>query len=598
MFKEQSSFNKVLLSIAGDFKEIDQDIAEIKENIEKYIHDFEYEVKEMLKDADKTSNRIKNIELQKILKENNCVFQKMIVSFSENSQKQVKQQKLRDKFSDSFIVFVLGKVKCGKSSLGNFIASSCVKPDFFTYDSNGEQQKSTKLEEINVVSCEKTGVFEVKATEATNSIQGFKVPGLTWVDSPGLHSLNGKNGDLAKSYVAAADLVLFLTASDSPCRASDLIEIIELVKNNNKSIVIIITRSDKVEEDEVNGVIVQELQAKSAEDRKAQEQWCHEEISKIKDIDPQRIFSDILSTSKFLADQAMVNKDIQIWQSSKLGSFYELMSKTLKSDGVRLKLEAPKDQIRSIVQLIVNGADELQQNIKSIKHRTVELRNSVKHEMKEIQFFIKGETVSIVDELFNDTTKSQKTKKITEKLSGLLQEQLKQKILPLFDKFNNEVSGLCDFNIKDEDFNSSDKFENRTIKGSYKNTGRGAGKATGAVSGAATGAWIGSLFGPIGTGFGAIAGGIAGAFAGGKAGEEIGDMIEFEKKISICVGNDRIEKIKNIKDVCNAQIAKIIEHLTSVIDSEYLSSLEYSVDTMDNAVENIKNKLHRTTKGL
>ena len=63
--------------------------------------------------------------------------------------------------------------------------------------------------------------FRVGATEATSSIQGFSLDGLTWIDSPGLHSINQENGDLAKDYVEHADLILYTMKSDSPGRRAD-----------------------------------------------------------------------------------------------------------------------------------------------------------------------------------------------------------------------------------------------------------------------------------------------------------------------------------------------------------------------------------------
>lgn len=93
--------------------------------------------------------------------------------------------KFREGFNDSLLIFVYGKVKSGKSSLGNYVAwgntdpTDEVKlntpanfmPKFFSGEKtnvkNGDAEKEA----------EKNKEFRVGATEATSSIQGFSLPG-------------------------------------------------------------------------------------------------------------------------------------------------------------------------------------------------------------------------------------------------------------------------------------------------------------------------------------------------------------------------------------------------------------------------------------
>lgn len=131
-------------------------------------------------------------------------------------QKQIKVRakgaQFRENVNDSLLVFVYGKVKSGKSSLGNYVAwghseptaqlkaQAKVQPVYFsTEQTTVEGGDKHKEAEHNLQ-------FRVGATEATSSIQGFRLPGLTWVDSPGLHSVNQTNGDLAREYVEHAEV--------------------------------------------------------------------------------------------------------------------------------------------------------------------------------------------------------------------------------------------------------------------------------------------------------------------------------------------------------------------------------------------------------
>lgn len=94
----------------------------------------------------------------------------------------------RKDFGDSLLVFIYGKVKSGKSSWATIWPGATAspaprsrqapQPEYFSTErtdvANGDQDKEA----------EQHLQFRVGATEATSSIQGFKLPGLTWVDSP------------------------------------------------------------------------------------------------------------------------------------------------------------------------------------------------------------------------------------------------------------------------------------------------------------------------------------------------------------------------------------------------------------------------------
>ena len=164
--------------------------------------------------------------------------------------------KFRKGFNDSLLVFIYGKVKSGKSSLGNYMAwghtdpnlsvKAALSPDshpsYFTHENTCASNGDSQDEALN------RKEFRVGATEATSSIQGFRLPGLTWVDSPGLHSVNEENGRLAKDYVEHADLILYTMRSDAPGRASDLHEIRSL-NTQDKEMLILVTGIDINDED-------------------------------------------------------------------------------------------------------------------------------------------------------------------------------------------------------------------------------------------------------------------------------------------------------------------------------------------------------------
>jgi predicted GTPase len=208
-------------------------------------------------------------------------------------QKQVKSRvkgaEFRENVNDSLLVFVYGKVKSGKSSLGNYVAwghseptaqlkaQAKVQPVYFSAEQTAvEGGDKHKEAEPNLQ-------FRVGATEVTSSIQGFRLPGLTWVDSPGLHSVNRANGDLAREYVEHADLILYTMSSQAPGRASDMGEIGELLADE-KSLMVLLTGSDTTEEDEDDdGNAVCEIVMKPAKDRQAQVDYVNNELQRLDD---------------------------------------------------------------------------------------------------------------------------------------------------------------------------------------------------------------------------------------------------------------------------------------------------------------------------
>ena len=118
-----------------------------------------------------------------------------IQSLTEQDQKWRDRLSERDKglsfqkgFEDSLLVFVFGKVKSGKSSLGNYMAWGDTdptdemknrqfinKPEYLSHENtkagNGDAHREAENKQE----------FRVGAIEATSSIQSFSLPGLTWV---------------------------------------------------------------------------------------------------------------------------------------------------------------------------------------------------------------------------------------------------------------------------------------------------------------------------------------------------------------------------------------------------------------------------------
>lgn len=254
-----------------------------------------------------------------------------------------RQTEFRQRLGDSLLVYVYGKVKSGKSSLGNFLAygaseptesqieAACPQPGFFWETGNG----STEAMDTQRMASQRH--FKVGLTETTSSIQGFTLPGLTWVDSPGLGSCVKENGELARAYANAADLVVFASHSNSPGRRTELEELASLL-DSEKPMAVLITCSDEIEQDvDEQGRLVSTLKMKSAEARRKQADYVAQEMAGLKGA--ARSSSRVYPVSVRYAE---THPGAEGWQESGMDEFARALAALADSQGVRIKQEAPR----------------------------------------------------------------------------------------------------------------------------------------------------------------------------------------------------------------------------------------------------------------
>ncbi len=170
-------------------------------------------------------------------------------------------QMLAQGFAQELVLLVFGKFNAGKSSLCNFFgtrfASHARPVRYFHVDSGRVVETAQPLRE--------------GATETTACLQGVRLgQRLVLVDTPGLHSVTPENAALTQRFTDSADGVLWLTSSTSPGQVQELEELSREL-HRSKPLLPVITRSDVLEEDEVDGEICKLLCNKSAENRLLQE---------------------------------------------------------------------------------------------------------------------------------------------------------------------------------------------------------------------------------------------------------------------------------------------------------------------------------------
>lgn len=170
-------------------------------------------------------------------------------------------QSLAQQLDDKVVLLVFGKFNAGKSSLCNFLA-----------DRFGQQGHAVRYFHLEAGSIkESSQPFHEGATETTARLQGVCLgQQLVLLDTPGLHSVTDDNAALTQRFLESADGVLWLTSSTSPGQVQELDELARELRRG-KVLLPIVTRSDCIEEDELDGVIVKCLRNKSAANRAVQE---------------------------------------------------------------------------------------------------------------------------------------------------------------------------------------------------------------------------------------------------------------------------------------------------------------------------------------
>lgn len=170
-------------------------------------------------------------------------------------------QALARSFEDHVMLLVFGKFNAGKSSLCNLLAER--------FAAHGCSVHFFRLSGGRVEDA--IGPLPEGATETTACVQGVVLgERLVLLDTPGLHSVTPENAELTQRFTDSADGVLWLTSSTSPGQVQELGELAREL-HRHKPLLPVITRSDVIDEDEVDGEIVKRLRNKSGANRRLQQ---------------------------------------------------------------------------------------------------------------------------------------------------------------------------------------------------------------------------------------------------------------------------------------------------------------------------------------
>ena len=474
-----------------------------------------------------------------------------------------RQTEFHERFGDSLLIFAYGKVKAGKSSLGNYLAyghsrpddkiikNATPKPAFFREAESGAGEENAAA----------SGRFRVDALEATCTIQNFRLPGLTWVDVPGLDSLTETNGKLAQGYVQAADLVLFLTRSGSPMRASETEHLLTLAGQHKKPFAVVVTCCDTFEEDEVDGEIVQNLVMKPEEDLAAQKGWVREQLDTLpQDLREYLLSGEIHTISVRYAEE---HPDEAGWRTSGMAGFAGQIAAIAEGEGLRLKRLTPLRNLRAFADKLHSSKQVLE------KKKLRPLQNTLKQDRDRFTQVARRAETAILAELStrldqwvdahagNDEDFRKTVEKGVEELVKRHIKPVEQEIRKRLDGFEQQLATMNRPALDLPGFQKRTR-EMRRPSRRWRNTGR--------AGGAFLGAMIGSVFGPVGM--------IAGSAIGNVVGKQVGGYFDEDETVVIDLGDNRLEVRRQTREQIGELVRSEIRARIDLLDQVLYGAME------------------------
>lgn len=311
---------------------------------------------------------------------------------------------------NSLNVVVFGKVKAGKSYLGNLMMGNAIRklstktsydrleqPKVEVYD-QGTCTTQDKLKEVTEEN-DASGGFGVDNREATRVIQLFHLGAMTWVDTPGFGSLTDENQELAREYVKNADLVIFASNSDMAGTQQDFQEMKELY-DMGKRFLLVVTQSDTLEEDcDDVGNIIPTPVPKSDDDRRSTENYMKETLKKhgIKLGD-----ENILTISAFLGLTALEKGEEDLFESSNMGKFWNLLSDITEQEGTILSKKAFGDRVNTALKSLQGKLKDAEKKLleakKSQEQKESEMREKAAHTIRDAKDECSQKVASLIQE--------------------------------------------------------------------------------------------------------------------------------------------------------------------------------------------------------
>lgn len=466
----------------------------------------------------------------------------------------------RKHYGDSLLIYVYGKVKAGKSSLGNFIAYGQEKPStqwreqlkneghhptFFVADKGKRSDEDTSHQRG----------FYVDSAEATSCIQGFTLPGLTWIDSPGIHSVTQENQSLAQKYVDSADLIIYPMNSAQPGRRTDMLEIRDLILKR-KRLLLLITRCDEQDSDEdEEGNIVTVYQMKSDRNRSMQAEYVSKEfVSLCEELNVQDIDFEVLTIS--VRYSASLGNTPDAFKASGAQALMEKLIKTISSEGVTLKKNVPQNALQAFYRFLLSSREEkssidaLHSSLSQLREKVLDMQNDLDRQCEQLKITISNTLALKIAPLVEDYTQHRNSRRLERRILAAVRKELESKLSPVINEITQSLTVDINSMVSALDLKNHISLESVHQTISIDTTGRN--EAIGSGIGAA-------LVGGVAFFLSGGLAGMAGSMVGQQVGKYVGGLFKTSRTALIDLGDNRQALTERLSEMAAETIESTIE---------------------------------------
>ncbi|ART83430.1 hypothetical protein CBP31_13030 [Oceanisphaera profunda] len=466
-------------------------------------------------------------------------------------QQHEKGTEFREQLGDSLLVFVYGKVKAGKSSLSNYIAAGASQP-------TPAQMQAAYQQGLQLAQAEASGMntdqgdfrqgFSVDRQECTDAIQYFTLPGLTWVDSPGLHSKNPANGELSRQYARSADLIIYMMSAANPGRGSDLQEVAELLQLN-KPLLVLITGCDEIELDEdEQGQLSKRQVMYSQEKRDQQVAFVQQQLAEVCAHNPahrELLRSAVLPVSVHMAERAQTHAE---FADSGMQQLLSQLQQIAAGESVQLKQQTPRNNLTAFCQRLTLSVAQLDQQVGALNQACASFKQQVQQQepvlVSQLQYHLHH---CLQQQMRNYSGNNQA---LSQAMNKALQQHLGSLIDQALTKQLGDLSTAVDQALRFNPDVTLPGFSARFEKCSIPVTHHGR-KTLSRLAGGLGGALLGFFVG-----------GPAGALVGGSAGLAAGDSLsgsaQSTREVSIPDGDNRDEIMAAAQQLFDEQARRAV----------------------------------------
>ena len=416
MFDAINRFADTMANTVEKFKGVRESAEGKTEEIDKCIQAFNKSVEQ----AKAHKLKAKDKSIQEIYDASTKVLKDTLDGLTKELEEARDGMQFIQDNENSLNVVVFGKVKAGKSYLGNLMMGNVIRklptktnydrleqPKVKVYD-QGTCTTQDKLKEVTEEN-DASGGFGVDNREATRVIQLFHLGAMTWVDTPGFGSLTEENQELARKHVKNADLVIFASNSDAAGTQQDFQEMKELY-DMGKRFLLVVTQSDTLEEDcDDDGNIIQIPAPKSDDDRSKTESYMKETLKKygIKLGD-----ENILTISAFLGLTALEKGEEALFESSNMGKFWNLLSDITEQEGTILSKKTFGDRVNTALQSLQDKLEDAEKKLleakKSQKQKESEMRKKAALTIRDAKDECSQKVASLIQEKSKEVEETKK----------------------------------------------------------------------------------------------------------------------------------------------------------------------------------------------